>query len=91
VAPAANAAEALDRLERFRFDLLIASSALPGMTWVELAERARRHVPRVLILTEPLESGVSAAHPAVTLLSRSAPEEELERYLAATSPAAPAS
>jgi signal transduction histidine kinase len=92
VVPGANAADVLDRVQRLRFDLLIASASLPGLGWVELVERARRFVPRFLILTDPLEAGAPAcADPAVSILPRTCSEEDLDKVFAATPPVAPAS
>ncbi len=57
--PAANAAEALEALDRESFDLLVTSSHMPGMSGVELAQAVRGKIPGfpVIVMTayEPVE------------------------------------
>jgi CheY-like chemotaxis protein len=57
--PAANAAEALEAIDREPFDLLVTSSHMPGMSGVELAQAVRGKIPGfpVIVMTsyEPVE------------------------------------
>ena len=89
VVTASTATEALDYLQRVRFDALFAGARLPDMAWAELAERSRRHVSAFVVLTDGLEK----AMPGEThLLHKPVVDAELDLVLTALSgPARPAS
>jgi CheY-like chemotaxis protein len=59
--PAANAEEALDLMERMRFDVAFCSVRQPGADWIELRNRSRSRVDAFILLTEGVDPELTAA------------------------------
>jgi CheY-like chemotaxis protein len=57
-----NGEEALDLLERMRFDLVMCAVRLPGINWVELRRKCRQRAGAFVLLTEGLEAESAGAH-----------------------------
>ena len=50
--PATNAEQAADLVQRMHFDAVFCSSMLPGLNWLELYRRIRRHVGFFALLAD---------------------------------------
>jgi signal transduction histidine kinase/CheY-like chemotaxis protein len=61
VVPVSSAEEALDIVERLRFDMVICAVRLPGLNWVEFCERVRLRVGGFVLLTDAFNSDVGRA------------------------------
>jgi hypothetical protein len=59
--PAANAEEALDLLERMRFDVAFCSVRQPGAHWIEMRNRCRGRADAFVLLTEGIDPQLTAA------------------------------
>jgi len=61
VVPVSSAEEALDIVERLRFDMVICAVRLPGLNWVAFCERVRLRVGGFVLLTDAFNSDVGRA------------------------------
>lgn len=61
VVPVSSAEEALDIVERLRFDMVICAVRLPGLNWVAFCERVRLRVGGFVLLTDAYNSDVGRA------------------------------
>jgi signal transduction histidine kinase len=84
VVPSSGGTEALDLIQRLKTDVLIASSRLPDMAWVELMERSRRSVGAFVRLADGYEPGVEAPFGAGEgyVLRKPVDDEALDTVLA---------
>jgi CheY-like chemotaxis protein len=60
--PVVSAAEALEVFDRERFDLLVTSSHMPGMSGVELAQAVRGKIPGFPVIVMTAYSPVECEH-----------------------------
>lgn len=79
VIPAQNGTEALEYIQRVKFDLLLCSTRMADLAWAELVERSRRYVGTSVVLTEGPEhlSGL----PDQPVLSKPVDEARLDQLL----------
>lgn len=61
VVPVVSAEEALDIVDRLRFDMVICAVRLPGLNWVEFCERVRLRVGGFVLLTDAFNRDVGRA------------------------------
>ncbi len=61
VVPVSSAEEALDVVDRLRFDMVICAVRLPGLNWVAFCERVRLRVGGFVLLTDAYNSDVGRA------------------------------
>jgi signal transduction histidine kinase len=61
VVPVSSAEEALDIVDRLRFDMVICAVRLPGLNWVAFCERVRLRVGGFVLLTDAYNSDVGRA------------------------------
>jgi DNA-binding response OmpR family regulator len=89
VTTAENAEQAIDLLHQHSYDLLLLDLRMPGMSGLDVAERARELQPdaAVLILTGhgSLETALKGMHMGIAdyMLKTSSPQEVLARVMAA--------
>ena len=83
VIPAGTAEEALELVQRMRFDAVFCAIELPGLNWVQFAEAVRPMIGGFVLLTEgfdwELSRGLVSGDSFV--LSKPIHEEELDRVL----------
>jgi C4-dicarboxylate-specific signal transduction histidine kinase len=59
VVPLSSAEEAIDLIERLRFDVTFCSTRLPGMSWVHFFELVRSQLGLFVLMTEGLDESAS--------------------------------
>ncbi|HEX5227427.1 MAG TPA: GAF domain-containing protein [Bryobacteraceae bacterium] len=81
VVPVSSAEEALDIVERLRFDMVICAVRLPGLNWVAFCERVRLRVGGFVLLTDAYNADVGRAFRASEgfVLTKPVDETELHR------------
>ena len=60
VVPVVSAEEALDLVQRLRFDLIVCSSRLPGLNWVEFLERTQGQTGGFVLFADGMDGGGEA-------------------------------
>jgi len=82
--PVASAEEAMDMVHRLRFEIVFCAVRLPGLNWVELFEKIRRHVGAFVLVTEGFDADLSRAFKGGEgyLLSKPIEEAEVQKLLA---------
>jgi two-component system C4-dicarboxylate transport response regulator DctD len=68
-----NASEALERLERCRYDLLLTDFRMPGMTGIELVERVRARdaeLPVIMLTASSVDLDLACRRLRITLLRK---------------------
>jgi signal transduction histidine kinase len=61
VVPVRSAEEGLDLAQRLRFDVVLCSSRLPGLNWIELMQRTRGKADGFILLTDGYDAQLTAA------------------------------
>lgn len=84
VIPAATAEEAVERVQRLRFDVIFCAIRLPGMNWVQLSELVRPHVEAFVLLSDGFDWELSRGLVSGDsyILPKPVEQSELERILA---------
>jgi len=80
VVPVSSAEEALDIVERLRFDMVICAVRLPGLNWVAFCERVRLRVGGFVLLTDAYNSDVGRAFRASEGFVLTKPVEETDLH-----------
>jgi CheY-like chemotaxis protein len=82
--PVQTAEEAIELVQRLRFDITFSSVRLPGMNWVEFFEKIRRDIGAFVLVAEGSDSDLSRAFKGSDgyLLKRPIEESEAQRLLA---------
>jgi CheY-like chemotaxis protein len=83
VIPAASAEEAVDLVQRLRFDVIFCAIRLPGMNWVQLSEIVRQHVETFVLLSDGFDWELSRGlvNGDSYILPKPVERSELERVL----------
>lgn len=81
VVPVSSAEEALDIVDRLRFDMVICAVRLPGLNWVAFCERVRLRVGGFVLLTDAYNADVGRAFRASEgfVLTKPVDETDLHR------------
>jgi DNA-binding response OmpR family regulator len=89
--PVGSAEEAVDLIDRIKFDAVFCAARLSGLNWVEFFERSRRRIGTFILLTEGYDAELARAFPGGEglLLSKPIEESTLDAVLAGTENAAP--
>lgn len=85
VVPVSNAEEAIDLVQRMRFDIAMCAVRLPGLNWVEFFERVRYQVGAFVLLTDGRDVDLARAFQGGEgfVLSKPIEESEVGRICAA--------
>ena len=85
VVPVSSAEEAVELVERLRFDLAFSAVRLPGSSWVELFEQVRDDIGAFVLVTEGYDADLARVVQAGDgyLLSRPIDEGEMDALLEA--------
>lgn len=82
--PVGSAEEAIDLVQRMRFDVVISAIRLPGLSWMELLDRVRPHVAEFIVLTGARKPDVAQVLlGSVKVLQQPVQKSDLDRLLAA--------
>ncbi|HWR52050.1 MAG TPA: response regulator, partial [Bryobacteraceae bacterium] len=83
VIPAAAAEEAVELVQRLRFDVIFCAIRLPGMNWVQLSEIVRPHVETFVLLSDGFDWELSRGLVSGDsyILSKPIEQSDLERVL----------
>jgi hypothetical protein len=83
--PVGSSDEALENAQRFRFDAILCSVRVPGLSWVDLFERSKPRLGAFVLLTEGYNSDTNGSVPAteIFVLHKPIEETELDTVLAA--------
>ncbi|MBI1895731.1 MAG: hypothetical protein HYZ57_16425 [Acidobacteria bacterium] len=84
VLPLGSAEEAIDMVQRFRFDAVFCAVRLPGLSWVDLYQRVRSSIGAFALVTEGRDTDTSRVFQGTEafLLSKPVQDQELDRLLA---------
>lgn len=83
VVPASSAETGLELSQRVRFDVVLCSVHVPGLNWVELAERMQQRTPAFVLLCDGYDPVVAANFrgPGRFVLPKPIEEKQIERIL----------
>jgi signal transduction histidine kinase/CheY-like chemotaxis protein len=80
VVPISSADEAIEMVQRLRFDIVICAVRLPGVNWVQFYERVRRQIGGFVLVTDGFNNDLARAFRAGQGFTLGKPIDEIELY-----------
>lgn len=80
VVPISSAEEAVEMVQRLRFDIVVCAVRLPGVNWVQFYERVRRQIGGFVLVTDGFNNDLARAFRAGQGFTLGKPIDEIELY-----------